>query len=112
MDSILVVDDDSGIRKQLKWGLDKDYKVLLAEDGRKALELFRKHEPKVVSLDLGLPPDADGASAGLRVLEEILAQGKGTKVVVVSGNEDHNNALAAILSVLTTFVRNRSNSTP
>jgi len=96
MDSILVVDDDSGIRKQLKWGLDKDYKVLLAEDGRKALELFRKHEPKVVSLDLGLPPDADGASEGLRVLEEILSQGKGTKVVVVSGNEDRNNALAAI----------------
>ena len=96
MDSILVVDDDSGIRKQLKWGLVKDYKVLLAEDGRKALELFRKHEPKVVSLDLGLPPDADGASEGLRVLEEILSQGKGTKVVVVSGNEDRNNALAAI----------------
>lgn len=96
MESILIVDDDSGIRKQLKWGLEKDYKVLLAEDGRKALELFRQHEPKVVSLDLGLPPDADGASEGLRVLEEILAQDKGTKVVVVSGNEDHNNALAAV----------------
>ncbi len=96
MESILIVDDDSGIRKQLKWGLEKDYRVLLAEDGRKALELFRQHEPKVVSLDLGLPPDADGASEGLRVLEEILAQDKGTKVVVVSGNEDHNNALAAV----------------
>ncbi len=96
MDSILVVDDDSGIRRQLKWGLDKSYKVLLAEDGVKALELFNKYKPKVVSLDLGLPPDADGASEGLRVLEEILDQGKGTKVVVVSGNEDRNNALAAI----------------
>ncbi len=70
--------------------------MLLAADGRKALELFKQHKPKVVSLDLGLPPDANGASEGLRVLEEILAQGKGTKVVVVSGNEDRNNALAAI----------------
>lgn len=96
MESILVVEDDSGIRRQLKWGLDKEYKVLLAEDGKKALELFMKHEPKVVSLDLGLPPDADGASEGLRVLEEILAQGKSTKIVVVSGNEDRNNALRAI----------------
>jgi two-component system NtrC family response regulator len=96
MESILIVDDDSGIRKQLKWALEKDYKVLFAEDGRKALNLFRQHEPKIVSLDLGLPPDADGASEGLRVLEEILAQGKGTKVVVVSGNEDRKNALAAI----------------
>lgn len=96
MESILIIEDDSGIRRQLKWGLDKDYKVLLAEDGRQALELFMKHAPKVVSLDLGLPPDADGASEGLRVLEEILAQGEHTKVVVVSGNEDHNNALTAV----------------
>jgi len=96
MESILIVDDDSGIRKQLKWGLEKDYKILLAEDGRKALELFAQHEPNVVSLDLGLPPDAGGASEGLRVLEEILSKGKGTKVIIVSGNEDHNNALAAI----------------
>jgi len=96
MDSILIVDDDGGIRKQLKWGLGKGYKVLLAEDGKKALQLFKQHEPKVVTLDLGLPPDADGASEGLRVLEEILTQGKGTKVVVVSGNEDRKNALAAV----------------
>jgi two-component system NtrC family response regulator len=96
MEYVLIVDDDSGIRNQLKWGLDKDYKVLLAEDGRKALELFKKHSPKIVSLDLGLPPDADGASEGLRVLEEILLQAPNTKVVVVSGNEDRKNALAAI----------------
>ena len=96
MEYLLVVDDDSGIRKQLKWGLNKDYKLLLAENGRKALELFNKHEPNIVTLDLGLPPDADGASEGLRVLEEILSQGKNTKVIVVSGNEEHSNALAAI----------------
>ena len=96
MEYLLVVDDDNGIRKQLKWGLDKIYKVALAEDGRKALELFKKHAPAVVTLDLGLPPDADGASEGLRVLEEILAEGKNTKVIVVSGNEEHKNALAAI----------------
>ena len=96
MESILIVDDDNGIRKQLKWGLETDYKVLLAEDGRKALELFKQHEPKVVSLDLGLPPDAYGASEGLRVLEEVLAAGKNTKVIVVSGNEDRSNALAAV----------------
>lgn len=96
MESLLVVDDDSGIRKQLKWAMSKTYKVLLAEDGCKALALFKQHTPSVVTLDLGLPPDADGASEGLRVLEEILALGKGTKIIVVSGNEDRNNALTAI----------------
>ena len=53
MEYLLIVDDDSGIRKQLKWGLDKSYKVLLAEDGQKALQLFKKHYPTVVTLDLG-----------------------------------------------------------
>ena len=96
MDTILVIDDDSGIRKQLKWGLDKTYKVLVAEDGQAALGMFSKFGPKVVTLDLGLPPDPDGASEGLRVLEEILAKGDNTKVIVISGNEDRENALRAI----------------
>src|SRR5512139_4280574 len=96
MEKLLIVDDDAGIRSQLRWGLGKSYQVLLAEDARQALEQFRIHQPKVVSLDLGLPPDSNGASEGLRVLGEILGQGKGTKVVVVSGTEDRNHALKAI----------------
>ena len=96
MEKLLIVDDDAGIRSQLRWGLGKSYQVLLAEDAQQALEQFRTHQPKVVSLDLGLPPDVDGASEGLRVLSEIIGQGKGTKVVVVSGNEDRANALKAI----------------
>ena len=96
MENLLIIDDDSGIRKQLKWGLEGDYKVLLAEDALKGLELYRKHSPKIVTLDLGLPPDADGATEGLRALEEILSDGARTKVIVVSGNEERDNALKAI----------------
>jgi two-component system, NtrC family, response regulator len=96
MEKLLIVDDDAGIRSQLRWGLTKSYEVLLAEDAGQALGLFRAHQPKVVSLDLGLPPDANGASEGLRLLGDILGQGKGTKVVVVSGSEDRNHALRAI----------------
>jgi len=96
MEKLLIVDDDEGIRSQLRWGLGKSYQVLLAEDARQALEQFRTHQPQVVSLDLGLPPDADGATEGLRVLGEILSQGKGTKVVVVSGSDDRSHALKAI----------------
>ena len=96
MEKLLIVDDSSEICKQLKWGLNKDYDVLLAEDVAGALKLFGKHAPKVVTLDLGLPPDVDGATEGLRCLEQILRRQPDTKVVVLSGNEERNNALKAV----------------
>ncbi|MEA3363349.1 MAG: response regulator, partial [Thermodesulfobacteriota bacterium] len=64
MEKLLIVDDSSEIRKQLKWGLGKDYRILLAESVDEALKIFAQHAPKVVTLDLGLPPDIDGASEG------------------------------------------------
>ena len=57
MEKLLIVDDSSEIRKQLKWGLGKAYKVSLAESVDEALKLFAQHQPSVVTLDLGLPPD-------------------------------------------------------
>ncbi|MDB4470843.1 PEP-CTERM-box response regulator transcription factor [Deltaproteobacteria bacterium] len=96
MEKLLIVDDSSEIRKQLKWGLGKSYKVILAESVDEALALFAQHQTKVVTLDLGLPPDVDGASEGLRCLEAILKQQPTCKVIVLSGNEDHANALTAV----------------
>ena len=96
MKKLLIVDDSHEIRKQLKWGLGKEYRVLLAESVTEAIKLFQHHSPGVVTLDLGLPPDIDGASEGLRCLQMILQQRPATKVIVLSGNEDHANALAAI----------------
>jgi two-component system, NtrC family, response regulator len=96
LEKLLIVDDSPEIRKQLKWGLAKEYRILLAESVDSALKLFAEHSPKVVTLDLGLPPDVDGASEGLRCLQAILQQLPACKVIVLSGNEDHQNALAAV----------------
>ena len=96
MEKLLIVDDSSEIRKQLKWGLAKQFTILLAESIDEALKLFAKHSPKVVTLDLGLPPDIDGATEGLRCLEQMLQLQPNCKVIVLSGNEDHANALAAV----------------
>jgi two-component system NtrC family response regulator len=96
MDMILVVDDNEDIRKQMKWGLGKEYEVSFAEDGKEAINLFKKNKPKVVTLDLGLPPHADGAEEGLRCLEEILRAAPATKVIVITGNEERNSALRAV----------------
>ncbi len=72
MDKLLIVDDDKGIQKQLKWSL-ADYDSVLASDRESAIAAVRRFEPKVVTLDLGLPPDEANASEGLAALEEILA---------------------------------------
>ena len=94
-DTILVVDDDLGIQKQLKWSFT-DYNVVFADDRTSAIAQLRRHEPKVVTLDLGLPPDPANASEGLKTLEEIIALSPRTKVIVVTGNNDKENALRAI----------------
>lgn len=96
MQKLLIVDDSREIRKQLKWGLSKDYRILLAESVDEAMKLFQQHKPSVVTLDLGLPPDIDGASEGLRCLQLMLQLQPETKVIVLSGNEDHANALSAV----------------
>ncbi|GLX78214.1 sigma-54-dependent Fis family transcriptional regulator [Thalassotalea insulae] len=95
MEKLLVVDDDKGIQKQLKWSLS-DYEVILAADRESAIAAVRRYEPKVVTLDLGLPPDEANATEGLAALEEILKIAPHTKVIVITGNDDRENALKAI----------------
>ncbi len=51
---------------------------------------------RIMLLDLGLPPDQDGATEGLKTLEEILVVSPRTKVIVVSGNADRANAVKAV----------------
>ena len=92
---LLIVEDDDGLRSQLRWCFD-GYEVLEANDRASAMTQIRRHAPGLVTLDLGLPPDPANASEGLKLLEEILAEVPGTKVVVVTGNDDRANALKAV----------------
>jgi two-component system NtrC family response regulator len=94
-EKLLIVEDDVGLQKQLRWGFDA-YEVLLAGDRESALAQLRRHEPTVVTMDLGLPPDADGATEGLALLQQILSLAPDTKVIVLTGNQDHANAVKAI----------------
>ena len=92
---ILLVEDDPGLQKQLKWSL-ADYELVVAADRDSAIAQLRRHEPPVVLLDLGLPPDVDGATEGLAALQQILSLAPATKVIVVTGNLDRANAVQAI----------------
>ena len=94
---ILIVDDDPGIRTQLKWSFD-DFEVHTAENRETALEQFNKYHPQIVTLDLGLPPDEDGTKEGLAILKQILNKDPRTKVVIVSGSSDSSSAKKAVES--------------
>ena len=93
---LLLVDDDPEIRDQMKWAFASDYELLEALDRSSALAHVRQAMPRLVLLDLGLPPDPDGASEGLAILQGILEINPMAKVIVVTGNSDRANALAAI----------------
>jgi len=92
---LLIIEDDPGLQKQLRWSLDA-YDVVVAGDREAALAQIRRHEPAVVTMDLGLPPDPDGSTEGLATLQQILALAPDTRVIVLTGNQDHNNAVKAI----------------
>jgi two-component system, NtrC family, response regulator len=92
---LLIVDDDPGLLRQLRWAFS-DHKVYPASTRQEATDLVRKDPVPVAIVDLGLPPDPDGASEGLGILADILAIAPATKVIIATGNETREHALQAI----------------
>jgi two-component system NtrC family response regulator len=96
MEKLLITDDNEEIRTQLKWGFSKEYVLLLARDGMETLALFKKNNPRVTTLDLGLPPYENGTEEGFRCLQEMLRHNPAAKVIVITGNDQRENALKAV----------------
>ena len=92
---LLIVEDDEGLQRQLKWAYE-GYEVVLAGNRAAAIEAVRLHEPAVVTLDLGLPPDPDGTTEGFATLTEILRLKPDTKVIVASGHGARESMLKGI----------------
>ena len=91
----MIVEDDPGLLNQLKWCFES-YEVFTAEDQESAIAELRRHEPMVVLQDLGLPPRPEGTEEGLVTLDEILKLAPHTKVIVVTGHGDQENALNSV----------------
>lgn len=92
---LLIIEDDPGLQNQLRWCFE-NFDVTVAGDRVSALESVETLMPAVVTLDLGLPPDPTNASEGLATLEAILTKAPHTKVIVVTGNDDRENAVRSI----------------
>jgi two-component system NtrC family response regulator len=93
--TLLIVEDDVGLQRQIKWCFD-GYEVVTADTREAAIAAVRRYEPAVVLQDLGLPPDPNGVSEGLDCMREILSLAPHTKVIVMTGNGDRDNAVKAI----------------
>ena len=93
---VLIVDDDEQIRKQIYWFLSDEFSVYSAEDRASAISIFEKEKTPVVLLDLGLPPHPRDAVEGLQALDAMLTLNPLAKIIIVSGNSERKNALAAV----------------
>src|SRR5437868_204160 len=101
---ILLVEDDVGLQKQMRWALSP-YAVDVAGSRAEAMGKISASKPyQVVILDLGLPPDENSASEGLKALDEILNLSPQTKVIVASGNVERANAVRAVAQGAFDFV--------
>jgi two-component system NtrC family response regulator len=92
---LLIVEDDLALQKQIKWSLDR-FESVTASDRETALVQLRRHNPAVVTMDLGLPPDPDATSEGFRLLGQMLDADPNLKVIVLTGQNDQANALKAV----------------
>jgi two-component system NtrC family response regulator len=92
---LLIVEDDPALQTQMRWAFDQ-YEPVFAGDRETAIALARRCRPAVVAMDLGLPPRPDEPAEGLQLLEELLALEPETKVIVITGQNEHANALRAI----------------
>lgn len=93
--SLLILEDDEGLRRQYRWAFP-EFDLALAGSREEALAAFRRVTPPVAIVDLGLPPDPDGASEGLAALDSMRQLAPDTKVIVATGNESREHALRAI----------------
>jgi two-component system NtrC family response regulator len=92
---LLIVEDDPALLTQMTWAFEQ-YAPVSCGDREAALVQVRRHRPAVVTMDLGLPPRPDEPAEGLQCLQDILAIAPDTKVIVLTGQNDHANALKAI----------------
>ncbi len=92
---LLIVEDDLALQKQIKWSLDR-FESVTAADRESALLQMRRHNPSVVTMDLGLPPDPDSVSEGFKLLGQMLDIDPNVKVIVLTGQNDQANALRAV----------------
>src|SRR4026209_2497255 len=94
--TILVVDDDAGVRRGLYWALHESYNVVEASNRPEAIEHLQNDVVDVVLSDLRLPPAPEEISEGLAIVEMARARKPPVPVIVITGSGSKQAALEAI----------------
>jgi len=96
MKTVLVVDDDERLRKQVYWALKDSYRVLQAEDRPQAHQVIEEAPVDLMLLDLRLPPRVDTPEEGMKTLEEIRSAKPEIEVIVITADKKEETCLKAI----------------
>jgi len=93
LNSVLIVDDASFMRLNLKQILEEDeYEIVgEAENGREAVEKYQNLEPDIVTMDITMP-EMDGLEA-IKAIKDI---DPGANIVVVSAMGQQKMVIEAI----------------
>jgi DNA-binding NtrC family response regulator len=94
--TVLVVDDDTAVRRQLYWALNEEFRVLEAGTREEALEKLHQEKIDVVLSDLRLPPALDDITEGLAIVEAARAEHPAVPVIVITGSDSRQAALEAV----------------
>jgi two-component system, NtrC family, response regulator len=83
MVKLLLVEDNVGLREQMKWALNSDYEVLETETLEGCLESLRRQRPGIICLDMGLENKPE---RGLDIIDAVLGEDRLAKIIVITSN--------------------------
>jgi len=93
MNTILVVDDERGVRESFNMVLKDHYQVLMAQTGKEAIDIFSKNYVDLVLLDIRLPD-----VGGLDLLRKLKETDSGVEIIMVTAVKSIQTAVQAIKS--------------
>jgi len=89
--TILICDDEEGIRESLKLILENDYELLFATNGQEAIESLKKNSVDIVIIDIKMP-----RMDGIETMRKLKEANPAVKLLVTSGYKSVETAREAI----------------
>ena len=98
--SILLVDDEEGIRKVLSIVLaDLGFRVHTAASGAEALQIFKEQAPPIVMTDIKMP-----GMDGIELLQKMKQENPDAEVIMITGHGDMELAIQSLKHEATDFI--------